>query len=272
VNNKNISQSKLLRLKTILKSYKSVVIAFSGGTDSTFLLHCASQIPELRFIAVTVKTPYIPDWEIIEAIDFCKNNNINHKLVELPFPELIRNNPVERCYLCKKSLFTHIISFAGENGYNSVADGTNADDTGDFRPGLKALSELSIKSPLLETGLTKREIRKLSEKDGLPTWNKPPYACLLTRIPYNSVINEDILKKIEEAEVFIREAGYPGTRVRINGEEARLECQPIFLEKIIEKHHRDIIVKKLKEIGFRFISLDLEGYRTGSFNPLKKKL
>jgi uncharacterized protein len=267
VNKKNLTGSKLLKLKTILKSYRSVVIAFSGGTDSTFLLHCATQIPNLRLIAVTVKTPYIPDWEMNEAVDFCKNNNIDHKLIKLPFPELIRNNPVERCYLCKKSLFAKIISFANENNFEYVADGTNADDTGDFRPGLKALAELSVKSPLLESELSKIEIRELSEKEGLPTWSKPPYACLLTRIPYNSSVNEEILNKIEEAEIFIKEAGFPGTRVRINGDEARLECPPAYLEKIIEKQHRDIIIKRFKEIGFRFISLDLEGYRTGSLNP-----
>jgi uncharacterized protein len=270
VNSTSLSESKLKKLKTILKQYNSVVIAFSGGTDSTFLLHCASQIPELRLIAVTIKTPYIPDWEMDEAIDFCKKNGIDHKLIELPFPEIIRNNPIERCYLCKKSLFTQIITFAGKNGYDYIADGTNADDTGDFRPGLKALAELSIKSPLLEAGLRKKEIRDLSEKDGLPTWNKPPYACLLTRIPYDSKIDEEMFNKIEKAEVFVKEAGFPGTRVRINGNEARLECQPIYLEKIIEKKQRDTIVKKLKEIGFRFISLDLEGYRTGSLNPLNR--
>jgi uncharacterized protein len=264
-------ESKLLELNSILKSYRSLVIAFSGGTDSTFLLNCASKVPGLRLIAVTIKTPYIPDWEMNEAIDFCKDKGIKHKLIELPFPEIIRDNPVERCYLCKKSLFNNIISFARDNGFDYIADGTNADDTGDFRPGLKALTELNVKSPLLEVQLTKKEIRELSEKEGLPTWNKPPYACLLTRIPYNTNIHEDILKRIEEAEVFIKEAGFPGTRVRINEDDARLECQPYYLERITEKQNRDIIVKKLKEIGFRFISLDLEGYRTGSLNPQKKQ-
>lgn len=241
-----MSESKLQKLKTVLKSYKSVVIAFSGGTDSTFLLHSASQIPGLSVIAVTVKTAYVPDWEMKEAIDFCKTNNMNHRLIELPFPEIIRDNPVERCYLCKKSLFSHIISFAEENGYAYVADGTNADDTGDFRPGLKALSELSVKSPLLEASLTKIEIRELSERDGLPIWNKPPYACLLTRIPYNKTVNKEMQRKIEEAEIFIKELRFPGTRVRINGEESRLECRPAFLEKIIEKDNRDYYSKKVK--------------------------
>ena len=264
---KHNSELRLNKLKTILKSYRSVVIAFSGGTDSTFLLHCASQIPELRLIAVTIKTPYIPDWEMKEAINFCSNYKINHKLIELSFPEIIRHNPIERCYLCKKSLFSNIRAFAVENGYEYVADGTNADDIGDFRPGLKALTELSITSPLLEAELTKKEIRELSQKKNLPTWDKPPYACLLTRIPYNSIVNEKILDKIEKAEVFIKEIGFPGTRVRTNGDEARLECQPSHLEKIVEKQYREIIVKRLKEIGFRFISLDLEGYRTGSLNP-----
>ena len=264
--------SKLNKLKEILKSYESVVIAFSGGTDSTLLLYIASQIQGLKIIGVTIKTPYIPDWELNEAIDFCEANNINHKVIELAFPEIVRNNPVERCYFCKKSLFNHIISFAGENGYSYVADGTNADDTGDFRPGLRALAELSVKSPLLEAGLTKKEIRELSERDGLPTWNKPPYACLLTRIPYDTPVNNEILSMIEKAEVFIKNAGFPGTRVRINGEEARLECPIQYFEKLILKEERESIVSKLHEFGFRFISLDLEGYRTGSLNPQKKIL
>lgn len=266
------SELKLLKLKGILKGYKSVVIAFSGGTDSTFLLHCASQIPELKVIAVTIKTPYVPGWEMKEAIYFCLESKIYHKLIDLPFPEIVRNNPVERCYLCKKSLFSNILNFASENGYDFVADGTNADDTGDFRPGLKALSEMNIKSPLLESGLTKNEIRDLSKKEGLPTWNKPPYACLLTRIPYNTTVKGKILRRIEEAEAYIKEIGFPGTRVRINGEEARLECQPPFLDKIMDTGKRGLIVKRLKEIGFTFISVDIEGYRTGSMNPQNNNL
>lgn len=264
--------SKLDNLKEILKSYRSVVIAFSGGTDSTFLLYTASQIQSLKVIGVTIKTPYIPDWELKEAADFCEANNINHKVIELPFPEIVRNNPVERCYFCKKSLFNHIISFAAENGYSYVADGTNADDTGDFRPGLRALAELSVKSPLLEAGLTKKEIRELSEIECLPTWNKPPYACLLTRIPYDTTVNSEMLSMIEKAEVFIRNAGFPGTRVRINCEEARLECPIEYFEMLILKEKRELIVNKLHEIGFRFISIDLEGYRTGSLNPQKRIL
>ena len=237
-------ESKLQTLNSILRSYRSLVIAFSGGTDSTFLLNCASKISGLRLIAVTIKTPYIPEWEMEEAKEFCKEKGINHKLIGLPFPEIIRDNPVERCYLCKKSLFSNIISFAGLNGFDTIADGTNADDTGDFRPGLKALAELNIKSPLMEAALTKKEIRELSEKEDLPTWNKPPYACLLTRIPYNTKIHEDILKQIEEAEVFIKDSGFPGTRVRINGYDARLECQPAYLEKIMEKQHQRYHSKK----------------------------
>lgn len=264
-----ISDLKLKKLKAILRNYGSVVIAFSGGTDSTFLLYTASQIPGIRVIAVTVKTSYIPDWEMNEAIEFCQENKIEHKLIELPFPEIIRNNPLDRCYLCKTSIFTNIIKFAHEYGYEYVIDGTNADDVGDFRPGLRALKELEVKSPLLESGLTKQEIRDFSQKENLPTWNKPPYACLLTRIPYNSTIIEETLARIEKAEVFIREAGFPGTRVRINGEEARIECPPSFIEKMSRKKNRETIVKRLKEIGFRFISLDLEGYRTGSLNPQK---
>lgn len=258
MNTNQQSELKLLKLKGILNEYKSVVIAFSGGTDSTYLLHCASQVPGLRVIALTIKTPYVPGWEMREAVEFCHENNIAHRLIELPFPEIVRDNPLERCYLCKKSLFNKVLNFASANGYNHVADGTNADDAGDFRPGLRALSELNIKSPLMESGLTKNEIRALSEKEGLPTWNKPPYACLLTRIPYKTTVSESILSRIEEAETYIKEIGFPGTRVRINGDEARLECQPQFLGNIMDASNRALIIKRLKEIGFIFISVDLE--------------
>ena len=261
---------KLENLDAILKDLKSFVIAYSGGVDSTFLLHRATELKKIKVAAVTIRTSYIPKREIDEAAEYCKTNSINHIILDVSFPEGIRHNPIERCYLCKKLLFAQIKSFADKNGYNYIVDGTNADDKGDFRPGLKALAEMGIRSPLMESGLVKHEIRELSRKAELPTCDKPAYACLLTRIPYDTIVTENDLRMVEKAEQFLFEKGFPGTRVRIHGDVARIECMPGYLNKIIQEPERDHIIENLKKIGFRYISLDLEGYRTGSLNPDKK--
>jgi uncharacterized protein len=213
----------------------------------------------------------MPAREINEALEFTASHGIKHKIIDVSFPEIIRHNPVERCYLCKKTLFSKIIYFAQENGYKHILDGTNADDTGDFRPGLKALKEMDIRSPLAEVGLTKQEIRELLVKAGLSIWNKPAMACLLTRIPFDTEVSEGTLNMIEQAEDYLFEKGYPGARVRAHGDIARIECIHGFLERIINDPERELIVANLKKIGFRYISLDLEGYRSGSMNPEMKK-
>lgn len=263
---------KSAKLNSILKQLGSFAVAFSGGVDSSFLLHRAHTVRKSDIIAITVRTPYIPAHEIEDAIEFTKAYGIKHKIVDIAFPDLIINNPVERCYLCKKTLFTELLTYARENDYKYVIDGTNADDTGDFRPGMKALKELGIRSPLLESGLTKKEIRDLSREEDLSIWDKPAMACLLTRIPYDTEIKEGMLRMIETAENMLLEKGYPGTRVRVHGDVARIECLPGYIEKIIHDTEREHIIKSLKKIGFRYISLDLEGYRTGSSNPEKSKI
>jgi uncharacterized protein len=263
-------ETKVLKLNTILKEIGTFAVAFSGGVDSSFLLHRAHTVKKSGVIAVTIRTPYIPGREIQEAIEFTKTYGIKHKILDIAFPEVIRHNPIERCYLCKTKLFTELLSFARENDYKCIIDGTNADDLADFRPGMKALKEMGIRSPLLEAGITKKEIRELSQKDGLDIWDKPAMACMLTRIPYDTEVNEGLLRMIEQAENMLFEKGYPGTRVRIHNDVARIECLPGFIEKIIKNPDREQIVVKLKEIGFRFVSLDLEGYRTGSSNPENK--
>jgi uncharacterized protein len=168
-------------------------------------------------------------------------------------------------------LLTRIAEYGRKNDYKHIADGTNADDKGEFRPGLKALRELDIRSPLAEAGLTKQDIRLLSKQAGLMLWDKPAMACLLTRIPYETEINDVTLRMVEKAEDILFERGYPGTRVRAHGDTARIECLPGYLERIINDPGRELIVSDLKKIGFRYISLDLEGYRTGSMNPEKKE-
>jgi uncharacterized protein len=235
------------------------------------LLYRASLIKKLKIAAITIRTSYIPKREIDEAVEFCQKNDISHTVLDISFPEVIRENPIERCYLCKKLLFIHIQTFAEKNDYKYVVDGSNADDNGDFRPGLKALEEMGIRSPLMESGLIKHEIRELSQREGLPTWDKPAYACLLTRIPYDTKVTENDLRMVEKAEQFLFDKGFPGTRVRIHGNVARIECLPGFINKIIQEPDREHIIENLKKFGFRYISLDLEGYRTGSLNPDKKQ-
>lgn len=262
-----MTDNKRDKLDSILKELKSFVVAFSGGVDSSFLLYRAHALKKLDIIGVTIRTPYIPRKEIDEAVEFAKAYGINHRIIDLSFPETIRNNPLDRCYVCKKTLFSELLSFARNNGYKYVIEGTNADDPGDFRPGLKALRELDIRSPLLEAGLTKKEIRELLRQEGLSVWDKPAMACLLTRIPYNTQVSESMLKMIEQAEYFLLDKGYPGARVRVHGDLARIECLPGYFEKITQNPDKELIINNLKKIGFRYVSLDLEGYRSGSSNP-----
>jgi uncharacterized protein len=267
-----MTDNKLKNLDSILKGMDSFVVAFSGGVDSTFLLHRASRLKNIKYTAVTIRTTYIPKREIEEAVEFCMDNKIKHTVIDLPFPEGIRENPVERCYKCKKQLFGFLKDYAKKNNFANIADGTNSDDKGDYRPGLKALTEMGIRSPLMEAGLTKNEIREISKKEGLPTWDKPAYACLLTRIPYNTTVTDTDLRKIEEAEQVLFEKGFFGARVRVHGDIARIECMPGYLNRIVNDPHREELIGEFKKIGFRFISLDLEGYRTGSLNPDKKDI
>ncbi len=263
---------KSAKLNSILKGMDNIAIAFSGGVDSSFLLYRAHKVNRSGIIGITIRTPYIPAREIDEAIEFTEKYGIRHKILELSFPDMIRTNPIERCYLCKKTLFNELLNFAEENNYKNIVDGTNADDAGDYRPGMKALKEMGIRSPLMEAGLTKIDIRELSRVEGLDIWDKPAMACLLTRIPYDTEIKEGMLRMIEQAEQILFEKGYPGTRVRVHGDIARIECLPGYIEKIIQNPDREDIISNLKKIGFRYVSLDLEGYRSGSSNPEKTEI
>ncbi len=260
-------QNKLIKLDIILKDLESYAVAFSGGVDSSLLLYRAHRVKKKGIIALTIRTPYIPAREIEESVVFAKKYGIRHEIIDLEFPDTVRNNTEQRCYFCKKTIFTELLNYAQENNFRHVIDGSNADDSGEFRPGLKALTEMGIRSPLMEAGLTKSEIRELSKTEGLDLWDKPAMACLLTRIPYNTVVTVEMLRMIEKAEEILFEMGYPGTRVRIHGDLARIECLPGYLEKIIRSPAREQIITNLKKTGFRFVTLDLQGYRTGSSDP-----
>ena len=262
-----MEKNKSEQLNNILNDTGPALVAFSGGVDSSFLLYMAHKIKKNSIIAVTIKTPYIPAREIKDSIEFAKKFGIKHKVIEISIPEIIKQNPVERCYHCKKALFSHLIDFAKNNNYETIFDGSNFDDTKDFRPGMKALKELGIRSPLLEAGLTKNEIRECLRNEGLDIWDMPAMACMLTRIPYNVEIRQETINMIEEAESILFEKGYKGARVRIHEDVARIECIPDYIEKLITDPDRKQIVANIKKLGFRYVSLDMEGYRTGSMNP-----
>jgi uncharacterized protein len=219
-------------------------------------------------LAVTARSSTYPSRELEEAKELAKSFGANHEIIvseELEVPGF-SENPPERCYYCKKELFGKLVKMARERGFNFVLDGSNADDTGDFRPGMRAKDELGVISPLKEVGLTKAEIRALSQKMGLPTWNKPSFACLASRFPYGERITEEKLNRVEKAEDLLKELGFIQYRVRSHGDLARIEVSPEEIERFFEKSLREKVVAEFKKLGFVYVSLDLTGYRTGSMN------
>ncbi len=264
---KNI-QEKYKELKEYIESLGSVAVAFSSGVDSTFLLKVAHDVLGEKAIAITARSCSFPERELNEAIAFAKDNGIMHKIVDSEEMEIegFSQNPVNRCYLCKRELFSKMKDLAEKSGFQEVVEGSNMDDLGDYRPGLTAIRELGIKSPLRHAELTKAEIRQLSKELGLPTWEKQSFACLSSRFPYGQTITPEKLKMVDEAEQLLLDLGFRQVRVRHHETLARIEISEEQFEKIMEKQVRDQIYDRLKEIGFAYVSLDMAGYRTGSMN------
>ncbi len=254
---------KLEILKEYIKSLDKAAVAFSAGVDSTFLLKIAHEILGDNVVAITAKSDFFPQREIEGAINYCKKEGISHKLIELEIKNEISENPPNRCYLCKKEMFKNFLQFS-----KNILEGSNVDDTRDYRPGMQAVKELGIKSPLLEAGLTKREIRILSKEFNLPTAEKPSFACLASRFVYGEKITPQKLKMIDSAEEYLLNKGFRQIRVRLHNNIARIEALPDEFEKLLEI--REDISYRLKELGFVYVTMDLDGYKTGSMGASLK--
>jgi uncharacterized protein len=247
-------------------------VAFSGGVDSSFLCHAAAAALGKRAVAVTIVSPMLPKSEIDDAAALAGRLGIEHILVEEPeIDEEVAENPKNRCYFCKKKEFRRIFQEARERGLAAVFDGSNQDDLTDYRPGLQALAELGVLSPLREAGLTKAEIRELSRRFDLPTWNKPAFACLASRIPYGERIDGAKLSRIEGAEIALRSFGFRQFRVRSHGDMARIEVAPEERSRFFDTALMDAVSRALKSRGFVYAALELEGYTTGSMNRVLER-
>jgi len=264
------AEEKLSKLKEVVSKLESVVVAFSGGIDSTLVAKVCYDTLKDSSMAVTARSETYPDFEFKESQELAREIGIKHMVVdtsELAI-EGFANNPPERCYFCKTELFGKLKEIAKEHGFLYVADGANLDDTQEFRPGLKASKELNVRSPLKEAGLAKEDIRKVSKLLNLPNWNKPAYACLSSRFPYGQSITEEKISMVSEAEKYLRDLGLIQFRVRHHETIARIEVLPEDIHTLTNSPAKEDLTARFKEIGFTYVTLDLTGYRSGSMNEV----
>ena len=260
--------NKKEELISMLKKYNNLIVAFSGGVDSTFILQLANEVIEGNVVAVTAQSPIHPERETEFTKKFAKSLGIKHIIMqsrEMSRPDFVANTK-GRCYVCKKLLAEDLLKLASKTGIKHIAHGANMDDLDDFRPGLKAAREMSIEAPLVDACLTKKDIRFLSKEMDLVTWDKPSMACLASRIPYGTPITDEALNKIDRAEQFVLSLGFISCRVRYHNEVARIEVSPGDFKRLFNDKTRMAIISKFKDIGFLYISMDLEGYIQGSMN------
>ncbi len=262
------ARQKLARLEGILREMESGVLAYSGGVDSTFLLKVAHDVLGDKVLAVTASSETYPAEELAEAVAYARQMGARHMVLETEElkNEEFANNPPTRCYFCKNELFGKLNDIARQNGLRYVIDGFNVDDLGDFRPGMQAGREHGVRSPLREAGMGKADIRALSQEMGLPTWDKPALACLSSRLPYGVRITPEKLNQIGAAERFLRELGFRQLRVRHHDSIARIEVAPEEMPRLLQQG--PVIVKRLRDLGYLYVTMDLQGYRTGSMNEV----
>lgn len=258
---------KIAGLLVQLRDMERVAVAFSGGTDSSLLLYYAARALSAENVcAVTLSLPYTPAEEIEMAEELSRQLQVRHQVLELPFPEELRQNPADRCYLCKKYLFASLLNWASDCGAGVVLDGTNFDDLSEHRPGQRALQELGIISPLQKCGLGKSEIRLAARQVGLANWNKPANSCLLTRIPHGHKVDEQELRRINQAESLLHAAGFATVRVRSYGALVRVEVPRDQVVKFVSESMRHKLDEQIRQLGYRHVTVDLAGYKTGSMD------